>query len=346
MLKRVLGGWLLFAIAITTAAADAQGPAKIGADIRLPAAPEQWLNFPPLSLDRLGGKGVVLYFFDEECSNCAKRWPELMRQAELHSQDPVVIIAVNSGNSPRDVAAYVREHQITWPVIVDSDRSFERVALGLMINVQTKPSGIRIRKADGNWEANIRSRVPDAINAAAKGGKWRVNPAMVPVELRAAWGLVELGNFAAALPMIARTERRGDDAVKNAAAALRDAVAVSLGEEQEAIDKLLAEDRQWQAFVAIGSLLETYKGYEVDPTLEVKYKELKKSDAIEQEQAAAKKLQQAIRTGSVGSPAAVKRATTMLEKIKEQYPDTEAATKAEKLIEQVTAPAMLAPPEG
>ena len=347
MIQRLFGGCLCLAIALTMHVAAAADPAEIGADIRLPTSPDQWLNFPPLSLERLGGKGVVLYFFEEDCPTCAKKWPSLLEQAQEHALDPVVVIGVNSGTPPAELSAYLREHQITWPVIVDIDRSFERQVLGSTISLKNI-YGIRIRKADGKWEANIRRQMPAAIEAAAKGGRWRVMPTTVPPELRPAWGLVELGNFSAALPMISRYERRGSDEVKQTAAALRDAVGVTLAEEQDAIGKLLSEGEQWQAYQAIGSLLDAYQGYEVDPQLEEQLKELKSSDAVRQEQTAAQKLQQAYRVGSAGSPAAIKRATTMLTKIVTEYPDTEAASKAEGLLQQVAesqaAAAAHAPP--
>src|SRR5690349_3653751 len=41
----------------------------------LPRDPAAWLNSPPLSVEALKGKGVVLWFFEEQCPRCRAKWP-------------------------------------------------------------------------------------------------------------------------------------------------------------------------------------------------------------------------------------------------------------------------------
>lgn len=318
-------------------------PGTPDAHIALPSSPDQWLNFPPLSLDQLEGKGVVLYFFEEGCPSCAKKWPDLLELSSKYELEPVVFIAVNSGNSPAKVASYVREHGITWPVIVDTDRMLEQTVLAKTISLENIHQ-TRVRKADGSWEDRLRSQLPDAVRAAAEGAKWRVEPAGVPLELRPAWGMIELGNFAAAEPLIAKATRRGDEQMASAAETLKAAVQTELEEQATAIRESLKAGDDWAAYQALGTFLKVFDRYEVPEDFDSKFRELRKSDKVRAEQSAAKKLDRAIRTGSSGSPSAVKRAVTLLEKLIADSPETEAAQKAQELLDQVAAESSVSEP--
>ena len=67
---------------------------------RLPNSPANWMNSAPLSLEQLQGKGIVVWYFEEQCPSCEKKWPAILEMAEKHRDKPVVFIAVNSGESP------------------------------------------------------------------------------------------------------------------------------------------------------------------------------------------------------------------------------------------------------
>lgn len=333
-MKSLVSCLLVFACSASTFAIAQPGVPD--SEIELPSSPDQWLNFPPLSLDQLEGKGVVLYFFEEGCPSCAKKWPDLLELSSKYELEPVVFVAVNSGNSPAKVASYVREHGITWPVIVDADRMLEKTILAKTISLENIHQ-TRVRKADGTWEDRLRVRLPDAARAAAEGAKWRVEPASIPLQLRPAWGMIELGNFAAAGPLLAKATRRGDDQVQAAVETLQMAVQSELDEQAREIRQSLDAGNDWDAYKSLGVFLDTFDGYEIPEDFETKFRELRKSDKVRAEQAAAKKLDRAIRTGSSGSPAAVKRAVTMLEKLIADAPETEAAQKAQGLLDRLAA---------
>ncbi|QDU54708.1 TlpA disulfide reductase family protein [Aeoliella mucimassa] len=331
---RCLTVLLSLAMLSMSAMAQEEPQADKPSEIQLPMSSDQWLNFPPLSLDRLKDKGVVLYFFEEDCPKCAGKWPDHLATAREHMTEPVVVIGVNSGNTPAEVAQYVQQHNITWPIIVDTDRSLERQMLANPISLKNI-AALYIRTPDGKWQQRSSSRLSQAITAAGKEAHWRVKPESVPAELRPAWGFVELGNFSAALPLIVRAERRGNEQVKATAQLLRDAVATELDNEQLAVRELLKEGNDWQAYKSIHSLVETYEGFDIDAELTDKLAELKDSETVKQQEEAAKKLAAAFRVGAPNTPAAVKRATAMLERLVENYPNTEAAEQASDLLEQL-----------
>src|SRR4051794_34821792 len=85
----------------------------------LPNDPAAWLNSPPLTTQALKGKGVVLWFFEEQCPTCRGKWAGMYELAKRYEGQPVVFIAVNSGNSPLEIAQYARDVKLTWPIIVD-----------------------------------------------------------------------------------------------------------------------------------------------------------------------------------------------------------------------------------
>src|SRR5688572_16136054 len=98
--------------------------------LSLPADPRLWINSGPISFDALKGKAAVLWFYEEQCPKCREKWPELLALSKKLEGQPIIFIAVNSGNSRGEVEQYVRSNKITWPVIVDPTREFEQ-ALGL-----------------------------------------------------------------------------------------------------------------------------------------------------------------------------------------------------------------------
>src|SRR5262245_2815397 len=48
----------------------------------LPTDPSAWLNAPPLTPQMLEGKGVVLWFFEEQCPTCRGKWPGMYELAK------------------------------------------------------------------------------------------------------------------------------------------------------------------------------------------------------------------------------------------------------------------------
>lgn len=300
----------------------------------LPSAPELWLNFAPLSLDRLQGKGLVLYFFDDQSDTCAGKWPSLLETSAEYASAPVLFIGINSGTSPQRLAAYVAQHQIVWPILADVDRSFERAALGNTID-RDNPYQIRIRAGDGRWEDGLRVQMPAAVKAACEGAVYRVLPARVPRTLRPAWGLIELGDYASAAPLLTRAARDEDQEIQTALAALQDVVDRDMQAAVAKVEQHLAAGDQWQAYGAMTSFLATYSEYDYPETYDELYRDLGRSEAVQNQQAASARLKQTIRIGSAGTPAAVRRGTTMLEQLVAKYPDTEAAAQAQSMLDRL-----------
>jgi peroxiredoxin len=69
---------------------------------------EQWRDRP-----------VVLVFFESWCELCARQQPAITALAEEY-RDTVLFVGVGNSSSGEDTAAYVREHDIGYPVGLDA----------------------------------------------------------------------------------------------------------------------------------------------------------------------------------------------------------------------------------
>jgi len=85
-----------------------------------------WLNSPPLTVDSLRGKVVLIDFWTYSCINCIRTLPYIRAWAEKYSAKGLVVIGVHSPEFAfeRDVgniAAAVKELGVTYPVAIDND---------------------------------------------------------------------------------------------------------------------------------------------------------------------------------------------------------------------------------
>ncbi len=302
--------------------------------IEFPASPDRWLNSAPLSLDGLKGKGIVLYFFEEECPNCRDKWPALLAMAKSMQAEPVIFIAVNSGNSPDQVKSYLKQNNIDWPVIVDTDRSFEQTTLADQISLGNIIQ-IGVLTASGDWHQAAIQQLNLAAKSAAEKGHWKVDPAIVPAELQQAWRKIEIGNYADASRAVMQAGSAGDETSKAAAKQLFAAVKQSMDAELAEAGKLMKSNQNWPAYKALEILQAKYDGYPMHPAVAKKYDELGQTDEVKQQYRASKKLAAAIRTGSLGTPSAVKRATADLKEIVEDFAGTEGAGEAQAILDKL-----------
>lgn len=304
----------------------------------LPTANEQWMNSPPLSLEQLEGKGIVLWFFEEQCPNCEKKWGSMLAAARQHQDKPLLFVAVNSGNTPAQIAGYIKRNRIDWPVIVDTDRSFEKACLGANTEISLNHIyQMGVLSAAGEWRIANHRVLDEVAEAAAEGGSWRVDPSEIPDDLRQAWAQVEIGNYPAASRTIMRAGKGGDAPTKEAAKKIYDAVKSSMDAELASINEQLGSGDNYAAYKALGQFIDVYDGYPMHPAVQKKYKDVGQTEEVKTEKLAAKKVAAAVRVGSKNTPAAVKRAVGQLEKVVAEYPDTEAAAEAQSLLDQVAA---------
>lgn len=98
---------------------------------RLTRAPEfrglgPWYNSDPLTLKGLKGKIVLVDFWTYSCINCIRTLPFMQGYWERFRDTPFVLLGVHSPEfvfekSPKNVAAAIAQHGLTYPIAQDND---------------------------------------------------------------------------------------------------------------------------------------------------------------------------------------------------------------------------------
>lgn len=85
---------------------------------------EGWVNTDgkELNLAGLKGKVVVLDFWGTWCGPCRAAMPHLKELYAKHKDDGLVVIGVHTTNQGDEMAEYVKEESLPWPVAIDVER--------------------------------------------------------------------------------------------------------------------------------------------------------------------------------------------------------------------------------
>ena len=119
---------LLRALAILTALVGSSACPGEAVDLDKPAPElvgiDAWLNSPPLRMDSLRGKVVLVNFWTFGCYNCRNTLPTVKRWHEKYRGRGLVVLSVHTPEleferSHEAVETAVREHGIAYPVAID-----------------------------------------------------------------------------------------------------------------------------------------------------------------------------------------------------------------------------------
>jgi peroxiredoxin len=310
----------------------ASGPAAAADDsFRLPDQPAAWVNSPPISLSALKGKSAVLWFYEEQCPNCKKKWPALQAAAKQFEGKPIVFIAVNSGNSRYEVEQYAREVGLKWPVIVDPARQFEQLCGIKEISLQNVHQ-LGTILPDGRFRQGDWNDIPGSANKALEGAAWKVAPAGIPAPLKSAWLAVEFGNPAAAATAVKKGLNSPKADIQEAAGKLHEAVQTEAQESLTLAEQWLEGKQSWEAYKVYAGVKERFAGYELPTDVAAKLKELEANNQVKNEVAAAKALEGAAKMLRSNSASTQRSAVTRLKKLVLDYANTEAAAQAQQYL--------------
>ena len=299
-----------------------------------PTDPNVWINSGPLSVSGLKGKGIILYFFEEDCPKCRARWPELIEAAKMMEGKPVVFIAVNSGNPRGKIQGYVQQVKVPWPVLVDPLREFERACGLIPVISLTNIHQIRYIKADGEIQPGFTDDLEVTADKAVEGAEWKVDPESIPDALKAAWWAVETGNYKGIAATLKKSNSSSKKDVKEAAAKLMEVAQKEIDDLMTKVTEAHDGANPYKAFELLTELSEQFNGFELPKETVTLKKELTKDPKVKAGQAAAKNLEFARKQMASGNPGLVAKSKTTLEKIVADFPDTNLAQQAQGLIEQ------------
>lgn len=324
-------GYVACVLAVLVPLAEAQllTAPKATKEFTLPAV---WLNSAPPSKQGLAGKAVLLYFFEETCPRCKAQWPALLELAERHRNDPIAFVAVNSGTPAAKLQAYAESVNLTWPIAVDQDRSFEKAAGLNEISLQNIVQVCYI-SADGVLTPGRWSDLDDTISRALAGAKWKIDPAEVPDELREAWRAIEFGNYSDSASSVHKAAGSRKPDVKAAAQKLEKVVEDQFRADMEAAAKT-ATTSKYRAYELYGTIAEQYAGYPMVSEATAARRTLAGDAELRKEIVAIKAVDKQRTLLASDKPAVRERAIAAIQKIIAENPDSEAARLGREALKQ------------
>ncbi len=115
-----LGRPLLFALALgvgVAAAADLKPlPVKPAAPLALPS-----LDGGMVRLEQLRGRVVLVNFWAVWCPPCRKEMPSMARLATNMAGRPFTLLAVNAGEGPEEIRAFLKQVPVNFPILLDAE---------------------------------------------------------------------------------------------------------------------------------------------------------------------------------------------------------------------------------
>lgn len=85
-----------------------------------------WINSPPLSMESLKGRVVLVDFWDYTCVNCIRTLPYVKEWHKRYSKDGLIVIGVHApefffAKDRRNVEQAVKNFDLKYPIALDND---------------------------------------------------------------------------------------------------------------------------------------------------------------------------------------------------------------------------------
>ncbi|KNB71125.1 thiol-disulfide oxidoreductase ResA [Brevibacillus reuszeri] len=112
-------GLLLVALVFALYSSFVKDPqaVKVGSDA--PNFSLEQLKGQEMALGDLKGKGVVLNFWGTWCEPCKEEMPALQAQYDKFKDKGLVVLGVNIGESPIAVEPFVKQFNVSFPILLD-----------------------------------------------------------------------------------------------------------------------------------------------------------------------------------------------------------------------------------
>jgi len=261
----------------------------------------------------------------------------LLASAKKFADEPIVFIAVNSGNRRSSVESYIRHVKVPWPVIVDTSREFEkRAGLTNEISLRNIIQARIITTSGQILPANF-GDVEGSARRALQGAKWSVDGASFPEAIKPAWKAVEFGKFGLASPVITAGLKSKDAATKQAATQLNDFIQQQLKAEAAGAWQLGRQMKLVEAYERFQAIERKYQGYPMPGNVETATNWLESQPVVKNEIAASKILSTAEKQAASPVSSLRSRAIKSLKILLSKYPDTRSAQRAEEILARLGA---------
>jgi hypothetical protein len=326
----------LIAAMLVPTIACAQSESLPDAPPTLPSDPQQWINTGPLSYENFRGKGVVLWYFEETCPRCARKWPGMLKMSQDMADQPVLFLAVNSGKDRKVVQSYVRKHKIDWPVLVDPDRSFEAASGVPQISLQ-KIHTMRLVTSDGGFTYGYWNDWKKSLDIALRDATWKVNYDRLHPSMHGAVRRLEFGIFRPVAVAIKTGLKDESPDVRRAAEFTKGYVDRQMQEELR--QTIVGKDGKdpWVQYQALELVSERFAPLELPEKASAKFRQLRADPKIQKESRASKAVEANAKMLQSPDAEMHERAVANLEQMQTTYAGTHAATRAAKLLADLPA---------
>lgn len=240
---------------------------------------------------------------------------------------PVVLIAVNSGNSKSDVESYAKDVKFEWPILVDEANETEK-AYGLQISLQNIYQWVIIDPEGKSRSAGSDAkRAEQMIKDLLPQAKMFFDGITVPEKLKPLAREIEMGNYDPAAGEISSLSQKGPKDLQEAAKAMFEKLKPIA---EGGIERGKAA-QGWAAYKEYERVAAWFKKTEYEKTATAAMTELKKDKAVKDEIAARQMLDQARALLASSKKAEKAQAQGLLQACAKKYPETEAGQSAARL---------------
>ncbi len=260
----------------------------------------------------------------------------MLTAARKFEDQPIVFIAINSGNSRTNVERYIRHNKIGWPVIVDADRSFEKAA-GVGEVSLTNILQARIITATGAMRPANFADLEGSATRALAGAKWNVDGTAFPPAIKPAWKALEFGRLDLARAAITTGMKSRDAATKAAATQLNDYVQEQIRAEASKAWKLGTEKKLVEAYILFEQIKQRYQGYPIPENVDTASNWLGSQPVVKQEITAMKILEPAEKLALSQNSSLRSRGIKSLRILLSKYPESQSAVRAQEVLEEIGA---------
>ncbi len=309
---------ILLALSSHAAAADVKVRDPIPASLPLVLS-----DGSRLDLDNIGDKVVVLYFYEQACPSCAKKVPERNAWLEKYKGQPVRFVAIGAGDTVGEVQSYIAKVKLRLPTIADPLSVLEK-SWGFEISLKNiyKTRVISQGKLAGY---NVDD---EFFERTMQGAKWKYDregcdPALLPVLDKFEWGELDAGSR-----LLKQARKSSKKPLAESANKFYEAIK---SEAQTWLDEGLAamENDPVKAYDLLSNVSVVASDDPIAKTADEKLRTLKTNDAVKNELAARKMLDQLATAMSRAKPGQEKEISAFAKSISKKYPETPTAKRVE-----------------
>jgi len=329
-MARICLGGLIFCAALLLGA-QAEGQGKFGE-----AAPD----FPPgvftdgnqYRLSDFKGKVVVLYFYEANCPTCKGKIPEYNALVKAMQGKPVKFIAVGTGDSSGEAAAYAAQTKMVMPIFADSLGLMEK-RYGMEISLKNIYQ-FRIIDPEGKVVSYIGGAEEIDKALAKTKSPWKYKGEKYDAKLDPILDLFEWGQYAQGMKLLTPARKSISKALAAEANKLYD-VLKKEGEEWKAEAEEVAEAEPIKAYDLYTKIATVFAGEPLGKSVAEPLKKLTANKAVSAE-LAARKAYSIIDATLSKTPAAQKAAAVKFcQDIAKKYAGTPTAEKAAALAKEI-----------